>query len=118
MTLGYDIVRRSIEAMLKTPGQLNDATSKLKKLVQLGPSKDLSLNVAAEKFDSDKDGVLSIQEFTNFVTSLKDTGINGEQISYLSNLADKDHDGRIKIDDFIEFLRADKMLDDLLKKSG
>lgn len=97
--------------MLKTPGQLNDAVRKLKKSIKIGPTKDLSLNHAAEKFDSDKDGILSIQEFNNFLNSLKDTGISPEQKTYLCNLADKEHDGRIKIDDFIEYLRSDSILE-------
>lgn len=107
----YDVMRSSIEAIIKNQGDLTKATEKLKGLINPNDKNDIRLNQMAGKFDKAQKGILSASEFRAFLESLKEISLSDDQKTLVSNLADLNHDGLIQYDDFIMFLKADIRVD-------
>lgn len=114
---GYDVVRSSIEAIIKTPGELVDAVNKIKRLIDPHMANDIRLNQRAEKFDREKRGIMGVREFQAFLDSLKEVSLTEEQKTLVCNLADKDHDGQVRYDEFLLFVQTDVKVDQLHSSS-
>jgi Ca2+-binding EF-hand superfamily protein len=63
-----------------------------------------------KSFDSDKNGILTTEEFLNALKSFndKDLNLNESQRVQLIKVADKDKDGKVNYNEFLEFLKIIK----------
>lgn len=66
------------------------------------PTKD-QFDEAFKMFDKDKDGTISIDEFSAIIMSVGEQ-VSQEDIEYLFSSADVDHNGKLSHDEFVNFM--------------
>lgn len=98
-------------------GSIDQALLKLKLYAQDNLNRPRDLHGAFQKMDEDGSGALSEEEFIVAINRLK-LGLTGKQMTELCKLADRNRDGTIQYQDFIDFIYSYSFADNLGSDEG